>query len=274
MGTKSDPVSKPGTTNVPGGSRARPEADHAPGTSRGGNSHWASRRLGFSAAETADILDTTPASVDSALRRARTTLDDRLPGGGAALALPADLVARYVRAWHAQVVPSLVAVLQEDAYTAMRPTRLGTRAAITSAPTCGSCSPTRGVATSAHRPEPPAGIGGLRPSRGRQQLSAVCHQGADRPRRTYRCNHRIHPSGPIRQIRSTAPPARCCRQMTGDCPSRECGSTGCRGAPGPRSRARVVDQDVNAIGSGKAGAREPSGSDAERDYPRPTAGVW
>ena len=122
MGTKSDPVSKPGTTNVPGGSRARPEADHAPGTSRGGNSHWASRRLGFSAAETADILDTTPASVDSALRRARTTLDDRLPGGGAALALPADLVARYVRAWHAQDVPSLVAVLQEDAYTAMPPT--------------------------------------------------------------------------------------------------------------------------------------------------------
>ena len=72
-------------------------------------------------------------------------------------------MARYVRAWHAQDVPSLVAVLQEDAYTAMPPTPL---------------------------------------------------------------------------------------------------------------RARVVDQDVNAIGSGKAGARRPSGSDAERDYPRPTAGVW
>jgi RNA polymerase sigma-70 factor, ECF subfamily len=81
--------------------------------------------LGFSAAETADILDTTPASVNSARQRARTTLDARLPGGDAAPRSPADqadLVARYVRAWHAQDVPALVALLREDAYMAMPPT--------------------------------------------------------------------------------------------------------------------------------------------------------
>jgi RNA polymerase sigma-70 factor, ECF subfamily len=81
--------------------------------------------LGFSAAETAEILDTTPASVNSALQRARSTLDTRLPGGEAALSSPAeqaDLVARYVQAWHAQDVPSLVALLREDASMAMPPT--------------------------------------------------------------------------------------------------------------------------------------------------------
>jgi RNA polymerase sigma-70 factor, ECF subfamily len=81
--------------------------------------------LCFSAAETADILDTTPASVNSALQRARATLDVRLPNGDAALSSPAEqanLVARYVQAWHAQDVPSLVALLREDATMAMPPT--------------------------------------------------------------------------------------------------------------------------------------------------------
>jgi RNA polymerase sigma-70 factor, ECF subfamily len=80
--------------------------------------------LGMSAAETADILSTTPASVNSALHRARTTLDGGLPAN-AALGSPAeeaDLVARYVRAWHTHDVSALVALLREDAYMAMPPT--------------------------------------------------------------------------------------------------------------------------------------------------------
>jgi hypothetical protein len=35
--------------------------------------------LGFSAHETAEALETTPASVDSALQRAHKTVDERLP---------------------------------------------------------------------------------------------------------------------------------------------------------------------------------------------------
>jgi RNA polymerase sigma-70 factor (ECF subfamily) len=80
--------------------------------------------LGYSAAETADLLDSTPAAVHSALQRARATLDAGLPT--AALHRPtgeaADLVDRYVRAWHAADIPALVALLRDDAQMAMPPT--------------------------------------------------------------------------------------------------------------------------------------------------------
>ena len=81
--------------------------------------------LGFSAAETAGMLATTSASVSSTLQRARNTLRGRLPvtgGPPTSRAEQAELVARYVRAWHAKDVPALVALLREDAYMAMPPT--------------------------------------------------------------------------------------------------------------------------------------------------------
>lgn len=81
--------------------------------------------LGFSAAETAGTLATTAASVNSALQRARTTLQNRLPAGDDLPTPPAEqaeLVARYVWAWHAKDVPALVALLREDAHMAMPPT--------------------------------------------------------------------------------------------------------------------------------------------------------
>jgi len=81
--------------------------------------------LAFSAAETAGMLATTPASVNSALQRARTTLQCRLPadhGTPTPAADQADLVARYVRAWHAKDIAALVALLREDTYMAMPPT--------------------------------------------------------------------------------------------------------------------------------------------------------
>ena len=80
--------------------------------------------LGFSAAETADLLDSSPAAVHSALQRARATMNAGLPA--AATHRPsgdvADLVDRYVRAWHAADIPALVTLLRHDAQMAMPPT--------------------------------------------------------------------------------------------------------------------------------------------------------
>jgi RNA polymerase sigma factor (sigma-70 family) len=126
--------------------------------------------LGFSAAETAEILDTTPASVNSALQRARNTLDTRLPGGEAALSSPAeqaDLVARYVEAWHAQDVPSPCSAVAggrldgEAAHPVLVPETRSHR----HLPTAAVRQPVGWrPASGAHRREPAAGIGGLRTS--------------------------------------------------------------------------------------------------------------
>jgi RNA polymerase sigma-70 factor (ECF subfamily) len=77
--------------------------------------------LGFSARETADILGTSVASVNSVLHRARAAAGAgngrRAPAGD-----EAALVARYVEAWEAADVDGLVALLREDARMTMPPT--------------------------------------------------------------------------------------------------------------------------------------------------------
>ncbi|GAB1509684.1 sigma-70 family RNA polymerase sigma factor [Actinophytocola sp. KF-1] len=84
--------------------------------------------LGYSAAEVADVMDTSVASVNSALQRARKTLDERMPSRsqqGALAALGDDghkaLVARFVEAWERADVPALVGMLTEDARLTMPP---------------------------------------------------------------------------------------------------------------------------------------------------------
>ena len=83
--------------------------------------------LGFSARETAAILDASLASVNSALGRARATLA-RDPGvaavdaGKPRVGEDGALVAQYVRAWEAGDVDALVALLREDARMTMPPT--------------------------------------------------------------------------------------------------------------------------------------------------------
>jgi RNA polymerase sigma-70 factor (ECF subfamily) len=85
--------------------------------------------LGFSARETAAVLETSAASVNSALRRARATLERRLPADPRSEAAPArlasddaSLLARFVRAWDDADVDGLVALLREDAILTMPPT--------------------------------------------------------------------------------------------------------------------------------------------------------
>jgi len=84
--------------------------------------------LGFSAAETADALETTSVAVDSALQRAHRTVDERLPRQSQQETLRdlgddglSEIVERYVDAWERNDVGAVVAMLTEDARMAMPP---------------------------------------------------------------------------------------------------------------------------------------------------------
>jgi RNA polymerase sigma-70 factor (ECF subfamily) len=84
--------------------------------------------LGFSAKECADALDTTVASINSALQRARKTIDDKLPEQTQQATLRTlgdervrELVQRYVDAWESGDVSRVVAMLTEDATFSMPP---------------------------------------------------------------------------------------------------------------------------------------------------------
>jgi RNA polymerase sigma-70 factor (ECF subfamily) len=79
--------------------------------------------LGWSGPEVAELLETTLASVNSALQRARATIDDALPERAYAAPDPheRELVERYVEVWQAEDVDRLVALLREDAELRMPP---------------------------------------------------------------------------------------------------------------------------------------------------------
>src|SRR5262249_6849339 len=84
----------------------------------------------FSAKEAADVLETTTASVNSALQRARDAVETRLPEQSQQETLRAlgdaevrALVESYVDAWERQDVEAVVSMLSEDAAFAMPPLR-------------------------------------------------------------------------------------------------------------------------------------------------------
>jgi RNA polymerase sigma-70 factor, ECF subfamily len=84
--------------------------------------------LGFSARESAEILETSVASVNSALQRARAKLERELPARSQQDTLRAlgdersrELVARFVDAWNRADVAAIVAMLSEDASFSMPP---------------------------------------------------------------------------------------------------------------------------------------------------------
>ena len=84
--------------------------------------------LGFSAREAAETLETTVASVNGALRRARKAAAERLPGQSQQVALRAlgddglrRLVERYIDAWEQGDVDAILAMLAEDATFTMPP---------------------------------------------------------------------------------------------------------------------------------------------------------
>src|SRR6202007_1670283 len=84
--------------------------------------------LGFSAQETADALDTSVASVNSALQRARATVEKKLPDQTQQAALRQlgddrlqELVEEYADAWERNDVDTVVSMLAEDASFTMPP---------------------------------------------------------------------------------------------------------------------------------------------------------
>jgi RNA polymerase sigma-70 factor (TIGR02960 family) len=83
--------------------------------------------LGFRAAEAAEMLDTSVASVNSLLRRARAAFDTRLPAAGRERAplpsskLERDIVGRLADAFEAGDIDGVVALLTDDAWLTMPP---------------------------------------------------------------------------------------------------------------------------------------------------------
>jgi RNA polymerase sigma-70 factor (ECF subfamily) len=84
--------------------------------------------LGFSARETAEALETTPVSVDSALQRAHRTIDARLPDRSRQASVRSlgdrelrALVDRFAAAWERHDVAGIVALLADDARMTMPP---------------------------------------------------------------------------------------------------------------------------------------------------------
>jgi RNA polymerase sigma-70 factor (ECF subfamily) len=84
--------------------------------------------LGFSAAEIAELMDTTPASVNSALQRGRALVAERVPQPSQQATLRAlgdrgqrELVARYTAAFEGHDLDGMLELLTEDATWSMPP---------------------------------------------------------------------------------------------------------------------------------------------------------
>jgi RNA polymerase sigma-70 factor (TIGR02960 family) len=129
-----EPAADPGADD-PAASYARRESvelafvaalQHLPGTQRA--VLILREVLGFSAAEVASMLDTSPASVNSALQRARRAVDERVPPTTQQAELDAlgvngqrELVDAFVSAWERADLPALLELLADDARFTMPP---------------------------------------------------------------------------------------------------------------------------------------------------------
>jgi RNA polymerase sigma-70 factor (ECF subfamily) len=122
--------------------------------------------LGFSAQEVADSLETTVASVNSALQRARKAVDERVPEQSQQTTMRElgdervrEIVTNYVDAWEHGDVEAVVAILPRTPRSRCRRSRAGSAVA----KRCGSSSPAgRCRARGAGATFPPAPTGSRR----------------------------------------------------------------------------------------------------------------
>jgi RNA polymerase sigma-70 factor, ECF subfamily len=87
--------------------------------------------LGWSSVETAELLDSTVTAVNSALQRARATIEAEAPARRVApgRGFQRELLRRYVDAWERADIAALVTLLREDAVLTMPPQAAVTGAA-------------------------------------------------------------------------------------------------------------------------------------------------
>jgi RNA polymerase sigma-70 factor, ECF subfamily len=139
--------------------------------------------LGFSAREVAESLDTTVASVNSALQRARRAVKERLPERSQQETRRSlgdermrALIEAYLDAWQRADIDALRALLAEDAVFSMPPWPIwwqgGETIAGFSATAAKVCPSTHQVATRANG-QPAVASYGLDPESGRYTASAI-----------------------------------------------------------------------------------------------------
>ena len=175
--------------------------------------------LGWSAAESARLLDSSVAAVNSALQRARTTLEERLAGRPPRIAIAASeeqraLLERYVRAWESTDVDGFTALLKEDAVMSMPPWRQWYRGRAAIAAFFAQHRQarwTRAVPARADRGEPPAGVCLLQPL-AKSRMAISLRPVADAPRRHHRGDDQLRHAAAGISVRSTCGPPRRQRQ--------------------------------------------------------------
>jgi RNA polymerase sigma-70 factor (ECF subfamily) len=139
--------------------------------------------LGFSAREVAESLDTTVASVNSAMQRARRAVDERLPERSQQETLRSlgdersrALIEAYLDAWGRADIDALRALLAEDAIFSMPPWPIwwqgGETIAGFSTTAARVCPDTRQILTRANG-QPAVASYGLDPESGRYTASAI-----------------------------------------------------------------------------------------------------
>jgi RNA polymerase sigma-70 factor, ECF subfamily len=137
--------------------------------------------LGFSAREASESLDTSVASVNSALQRARKAVNERLPERSQQATLRAlgdertrQLVEAYIDAWSRSDVDAVAALLAEGAVFSMPPTPTWWRGRelIAGLANAEGCPETRMVAIRANG-QPAIASYGVDPETGRFTASAI-----------------------------------------------------------------------------------------------------
>jgi RNA polymerase sigma-70 factor (ECF subfamily) len=201
--------------------------------------------LAFSAAEVAELLDTSVPAVNSALQRARTTLrtaDTHQPPRPLE-DLERQLVSRFVDAWHRCDIPALAALLREDVILRMPPERLEFRGRHAVADFFATVPARRASGPpplADHRRQRPTRTRRLRDGPRRSRLG-LWPDGAHHHRRRHRRHHRLPCHNHIRRLRATGHPRLSSRHRaagrsgprmatvrdlpgaSSDCSSRSCG---------------------------------------------------